>query len=537
MSRLMSWRPINCDRWSALAAVTASADQYGADNLIAALARLRVSWERLRNDLEELFVPSGPVGTHAHHHYHAPVDPEQRESVLAACVVDYESALLFLDIALDLSARCVGALTHSNVTRWKHHVTAAEKPDSGYSGEVRRRILYMQRTVLYARNFAVAHPQDHTGFVRYDNVGNITFCRMVREPDAALMPKLDELLHRARPEMSDDHHVGVTIDPHLALTWIGSNSGLLNESDRKAFTDLREALGYWLPGPYEVAPAVDALVEDFIAMLPAGGFGDIALRGRARDSMSTSIATEEVAAPRLASAEEVKAEVNGGVVAGNDGDHVTAAGYFRRAVELDPENGDAHWLLAEALAQLGEYDESLERFAIARSIGVSSAHDPQSQVLALFNGGATAYQRSAFSEAASYYRRVLDFDPSDSQARAHLAIALARAEHIDAALLEAEKALVHGLNDPWVQFEVGAVLAKAGNDSAAIPHYDAAIALRPDWMDAHLNRALALIRRGQLDDGVAGLRDALALDPPNAEIQNLLTSVRPAGEETGRSDS
>jgi len=533
----MSWQPINIDRWTALAAATASADQYGADNLVAALARLRVSWGRLRDDLESLFAPSGPVGTHAHHHYHAPADPERRESVLAACVVDYESALLFLDIALDLSARCVGAMTHSNVKRWKHHVTAAEKPDSDYPDEIRRRILYLQRTVLYARNVAVAHPQDHIGFVRYDNVGNITFCRMVREPDAALMPKLDELLHRVRPEVSDDGHVGVTIDPHLALTWIGSNSGLLNEADRKTFTDLRGALGYWLPGPYEVAPAVDALVEDFIAMLPAGGFGDIAVRGRARDSMSASSATEEVPARRLASAEEINADINRGVVAGNEGDHATAAGYFRRAVELDPENGDAHWLLAEALSQLGEYDESLERFAIGRSIGVSTIHDHRSQVLTLFNAGAAAYQRDAFSEAASYYRRVLDFDPSDSQARAHLAIALARAERIDAALLEAEKALVHGLNDPWVQFEVGAVLAKAGNDSVAIPYYDAAIALRSDWVDAHLNRALALIRRGQLDDGVAGLRDALALDPQNAEIRDLLTSVRLAVEEAGGSES
>jgi len=74
-----------------------------------------------------------------------PIDPE-RANILVACVVDYESALLFLDTALDATARGLGASGAVPVRRWTDLVNVAEDGDS-FSTGTNRDILYLQRTV------------------------------------------------------------------------------------------------------------------------------------------------------------------------------------------------------------------------------------------------------------------------------------------------------------------------------------------------------------------------------------------------------
>jgi len=43
---LLSWKPVNFDRWLCLAAATSEAAPVQASNLIAAVERMRVSWDR-----------------------------------------------------------------------------------------------------------------------------------------------------------------------------------------------------------------------------------------------------------------------------------------------------------------------------------------------------------------------------------------------------------------------------------------------------------------------------------------------------------
>lgn len=84
---LLSWKPVNFDRWISPACATSHASPVQASNLVVAIERMRLSWDRLREDLGGLFVPSGAPGIHAHHHFHAPADPDARERVLNACTV------------------------------------------------------------------------------------------------------------------------------------------------------------------------------------------------------------------------------------------------------------------------------------------------------------------------------------------------------------------------------------------------------------------------------------------------------------------
>lgn len=158
---LLSWRPVNFDRWLCLAGATSRTAAVQASNLVVVVERMRHSWNRLRSDLGDLFVPSGPPGTHAHAHFHAPADPGAREWALGACAADYEMFLVYLEIALQLSTRCISVPAGLAMQNWKTLAEAAARGDPGLATDARDQILYLQKTVLYARHKGIVHPRDH----------------------------------------------------------------------------------------------------------------------------------------------------------------------------------------------------------------------------------------------------------------------------------------------------------------------------------------------------------------------------------------
>jgi len=292
---LLSWKPVNFDRWLCLAGATSETAPVHASNLATAIERMRLSWDRLRQDLIGLFVPSGPPGTHAYHHFHAPADPRTRERALNACAADYETFLVHLEIALQLSVRCISGPASLSMQNWKTLAEAAARADPGLGADARDEILYLQRTVLYARHKGVVHPRDHIPFVSFDNLGNVTFWRIASEPSGALLAELNALVHQVRPEIGPNAVVGADIPVHLALTLVGSAASHVASPDR--LDVLRAGLGYTFPGPNEVAPAVDAMVDAFVAALPQTEFGKIAFAAGPTAKRASASEPVEVTGP------------------------------------------------------------------------------------------------------------------------------------------------------------------------------------------------------------------------------------------------
>jgi tetratricopeptide (TPR) repeat protein len=481
LMKRLSWKPINFDRWLCLAAVAGgSAD--AADNLVAAIERMRLSWERLRDDLDELFLPSGPPGTHAYHHFHAPSDPSLRERVLNACALDYETFLVYLEIGLQQSTQCVSGPAKLPMQNWKTLAEAAERGDAGLATEARDKILYLQRTVLYARHKGIVHPRAHIQLVSYDNVGNIMFWRLAPTLDEALVADLNNLLHEVRPDIRPEAKAGTAISVHMALTWVGSVASRVK--DGKRFESLRDGLGYTLPGPYEVAPAVDAIVDAFIAALPETDFGKVAFAAGPTNSRRAPEA-EDVAGPMApedpALVEHLFEEA---ASAGNAGRHQDAADGFRRILGLDPENGGAHLNLAKALIQLDDPEAAIEHLQAATAIEVPVADARPVLIQAHFNAAAAAFNRGDSAVAIANYRRVCELALDDVEARRHLAVALARGSRVDAALIEAARLDPAGEEDANVQCDIGIVLLAAGQFDAARDRFERALALRPGWDEA-----------------------------------------------------
>lgn len=147
--------------------------------------------------------------------------------------------------------------------------------------------------MLHARHKGILHPHDHISLVSFDNVGNIIFWRVAPEPDDTLVADLDSLLHEIRPDLRSAARVGTAIPVYLALIWVGSAASRVK--DPKRLEALRDGLGYTLPAPDEVAPAVDTMVDAFIGVLPETKFGQVAFAaGPTRDREVISDPAEAV---------------------------------------------------------------------------------------------------------------------------------------------------------------------------------------------------------------------------------------------------
>jgi tetratricopeptide (TPR) repeat protein len=526
MARLTSWRPINFDRWTAIAYATQEADVGAHNDLMLALPSLRMTWERLRDDIHNLFQPAGPPGTHAHEHYHPPFEPDEHERVLTACATDYASALLFLDIALDATARGVGAAAGLQVDNWIALVKLAEAGDDRIGDRLASRVLYLQRTVLYARNKAVAHPSGELTTVSHDNVGNVIFWRLTTRAEPTLLVQADELLHTLRPEIDANVHVGPDIPPHLAATWIASRAADLTARDRQLFERVRAGLGYWLPGPYEIADNVNAAIDELAKLLPEHGFGAIALR-----AIETSASIE----PPVDASDEVgakpddpnagMAEISRAVALGEAGELAEAAVALKATVARHPDSAVGHLALAETLHNMERYGEAIQHYRLARAIGLPDSGLRDGLADSHFNLAAAAYNSGDLTTAAEHYRAVVRLQPKSGIAHGRLAVALARQGHVDAARLEAELAVTRHGDQPEVRLDVGLALLGTGNADAALEQFTVASDLRDGWTTAEIYRGVALAELGRITEARESLSAALAAEPGNRLAQATLDAV------------
>jgi uncharacterized protein (TIGR03032 family) len=115
--------------------------------------------------------------------------------------------------------------------------------------------------------------------------------------------------------------------------------------------------------------------------------------------------------------------------------------------------------------------------------------------------GRELYQKGQLAEAIAAFRRCLELDPKDGEARYCLGVALGDAEQYDEALthlvavVQAEPERAEAYNC------LGYACSRRGQPQQAIAAYEQAIALRPDYAEAHLNLAMTLLQTGDYARG------------------------------------
>jgi len=74
------------------------------------------------------------------------------------------------------------------------------------------------------------------------------------------------------------------------------------------------------------------------------------------------------------------------------------------------------------------------------------------------------------------------------------------------------------------------------HQALACYHYCEAIRINPDYVNAHYNLGVVLIKKGKQDEGIRHLSEAIRIDPQYAEAKkNLKIIMRKTGKTSGTS--
>jgi len=191
-----------------------------------------------------------------------------------------------------------------------------------------------------------------------------------------------------------------------------------------------------------------------------------------------------------------------GRIAVLQGNAVAARKSFRKACELFPTYGPAHYALAQVDRKLGKREEAEGELALytRNENVVPPTDDPLRDQL-----------------------RKLDM-----RAAAHLerGIQLEQVGRLDDAVAETEEAL--RLNPELVKAHINLLIlyGRMGNREKAEEHYQAAVKLNPtQFPDAYYNYGIVLTEEGKLDEAEQVFRKALAIDPSYHAAHNNLGTL------------
>ena len=237
-----------------------------------------------------------------------------------------------------------------------------------------------------------------------------------------------------------DEIAGKVVD-ELKVTLLGA-APKARTTDPKAYSLYLQAVQLGRQATAEAFPKSDALYRQALAIDPryAPAWNGLSRNSVSEAQISVLSIQEGYARARAAVTKALAIDPEyapaharlGRIAMDGDGDLVSAAKHFERALSLDPADLDVLRNAAVLLSNLGRVDQALElETAIIR-------RDPVN-VDALFNLG--YYQRMAgrYDDAIASYRTVLSLSPGNGGARYNLGIALLLKGDATGALAEIEQ--------------------------------------------------------------------------------------------------
>jgi hypothetical protein len=150
-------------------------------------------------------------------------------------------------------------------------------------------------------------------------------------------------------------------------------------------------------------------------------------------------------------------------------------------------------------------------------------HPPLQQ---LFESALQRHQAGRLAEAESLYRQVLAAEPRHALALQMLGLLAQRCGHIaDAIGLLRQSVTIQPTAE--ANYNLGLLLVQSGDIEAAIPSFQLAVALRPDFAEARTNLGNALKELNRTDEAILAFEGALALRPdlPQARFNLGMTRL------------
>lgn len=192
-----------------------------------------------------------------------------------------------------------------------------------------------------------------------------------------------------------------------------------------------------------------------------------------------------------------------------------AAVLYRKALDINPENADAHAFLGGLLADDGQLAEAREHLSTALRLNPKSSAGH-------YNLGNVLAKEQKYDQAMRSWNKALEIDPGNRNARRNIGAVLLNVGRIN----EAEKFLRSSIAadpaDPLAYLTLGNVLSKAGRKHAAVAQWQQTISLDDSVFEAHQNLGVFASEEGRLEEAIRHFELALRSAPNNAAcLMNL----------------
>lgn len=229
-----------------------------------------------------------------------------------------------------------------------------------------------------------------------------------------------------------------------------------------------------------------------------------------------------------------------------------AVGHYRAALALDPENAGTHSNLANILVEDGRSSEAASHYRRALELAPDfiEAHNNLGNLLyvqemfdeaayhfqevirlepdqsaAYHNLGRVFQAQADLAKAIPYYRRAVQAAPADSDFRSDLGDALLAQGNVDEAVNHLRRATQVDPDGFAIHNSLGIALGTQGNLEEALIHFRRALEINTDFAEAHNNLSKALLTQGRFDEAIDHLRQVVRLQPGEADGYNSLGLV------------
>ena len=190
-----------------------------------------------------------------------------------------------------------------------------------------------------------------------------------------------------------------------------------------------------------------------------------------------------------------------------------AVEYYHRAIQLRPDEPEAHNNLTMAYIQMGELDLAFIQVRAAMELIPNHPYP-------YFHLGNIHMKKGELEQAAKAYRRAVQLAPGHTDSHFNLGVVYGKLRHPDDAGQEYRTVIRLSSDHFAAHNNLGLIYARKGELDSAIEHFLAAIRIKGDYARAHKNLARVYEVKGDPTKAAQHRRAAIRIDPGDADIQS-----------------